>query len=339
MGALGGRLEVARERGFADGLTVPELDARTIDLCDDPNRKRCVLVGSDAASLVEGRGLDKARVDRYTPAVMPPVSSAFNCPRCGESLPAGSSRCDACGAYLMGTPAAGASAPGPKQAASKVSPQGAATGNAALFLILGLIIGGAIGYVLHGAAGPRGEGGMPRGPADVMRGSAATGDDGSSGMGGGMGAGGAGGGTPPQMPPQVVAMVQEYRKALAKDPNDVEANIGFGNLLFDSSQWEKAVDHYGRALAKVPGNADVRVDRAIALHNLDRNDEALKELQRVTREQPTHKGAWLNLGVISATLGDNAGAIAAWEQYLKLDPNSEHAGAIRAQIAELKKAS
>ena len=116
-------------------------------------------------------------------------------------------------------------------------------------------------------------------------------------------------------------MVQQYREALAKDPNDVDANIGFGNLLFDSSQWEKAVDHYGRALAKAPGNADVRVDRAIALHNLDRNDEALKELQRVTREQPTHKNAWLNLGVISATLGDRAGAIAAWEQYLKLDPN------------------
>jgi hypothetical protein len=234
-----------------------------------------------------------------------------------------------------------ASASGPKPAVPKTSPRGAAAGNAGLFLILGLIIGGAIGYVLHGAAGPRSEGGMPRGPADVMRGSAA-GNDGASGMGGGMGAGGGGaggGGTPPQMPPQVVAMVQQYREALAKDPNDVDANIGFGNLLFDSSQWEKAADHYGRALAKAPGNADVRVDRAIALHNLDRNDEALKELQRVTREAPTHKNAWLNLGVISATLGDRAGAIAAWEQYLKLDPSGEHADAIRAQIEDLKKAS
>lgn len=270
---------------------------------------------------------------------MTSARSTFTCPRCGESLPAGSSRCDACGAYVVGTPAAGASASGPKPAAPKAQPGSAAAGNAGLFLILGLIIGGAIGYVLHGAAGPRGEGGMPRGPADVMRGSAAAGDDGASGMAGGMGGGAGGGGTPPQMPPQVVAMVQQYREALAKDPNDVDANIGFGNLLFDSSQWEKAADHYGRALAKAPGNADVRVDRAIALHNLNRNDEALKELQRVTREQPTHKNGWLNLGVISATLGDRAGAIAAWEQYLKLDPSGEHADAIRAQIEELKKAS
>ena len=79
---------------------------------------------------------------------------------------------------------------------SQGPPGGAAAGNAGLFLILGLIIGGAIGYVLHGAAGPRGEGGMPRGPADVMRGSAAAGDDGASGMAGGMGGGGGMGGEP-----------------------------------------------------------------------------------------------------------------------------------------------
>jgi len=172
---------------------------------------------------------------------------------------------------------------------------------------------------------------MPRGPSDIMSG--AGGDAGGGAMGGGMG----GSGAPSQMPPQVVAMVQQYRAALAKDPDDVDANIGLGNLLFDSSQWEKAVDHYGRALAKVPRNADVRVDRAIALHNLNRNDEAKTELERVTKEQPTHRNAWLNLGVIDATIGDRAGAIAAWEQYLKLEPNGDHADAIRAQIQELKK--
>ncbi|MGH7681547.1 MAG: tetratricopeptide repeat protein, partial [Candidatus Eiseniibacteriota bacterium] len=256
-------------------------------------------------------------------------------------------------AYVVADPSGGgASTPGRKAAPQKATPQSAA-GNAGLFLILGLIIGGGIGYALHGATGPREQGGMPKGPSDVMRGAggsdagsgmggdagAGMGGDAGSGMGGAPAGGGMGGGAPSQMPPQVVAMVQQYRAALAKDPNDVDANIGFGNLLFDSSQWEKAVDHYGRALAKNPRNADVRVDRAIALHNLDRNDEAKVELERVTREQPTHRNGWLNLGVVDATIGDRPGAIAAWEQYLKLDPNGEHAEAIRAQIQELKKSS
>jgi tetratricopeptide (TPR) repeat protein len=168
---------------------------------------------------------------------------------------------------------------------------------------------------------------MPTGPADIM-----SGAGGPAGGGAGMG-----GGSPPQMPPQVAEMVQQYRQALARDPDDVDANIGLGNLLFDSGQWQKAVEHYGRALAKAPGNADVRVDRAVALHNLSRNDEALKELERVTREHPQHLNAWLNTGVIEATVGDRAGAIRAWEQYLKLAPSGQHADAIRAQIEELKK--
>ncbi|TMQ67341.1 MAG: tetratricopeptide repeat protein [Candidatus Eisenbacteria bacterium] len=260
-----------------------------------------------------------------TPASM----DTFSCPRCGESLPAGFSRCDACGAYLVAAPAAagpsssrpegtrGGALPGARKTAPGGSP-----GPSWLFLVIGLACGGAVGYALHGAVGPRDQGGMPKGPSDVMRGAA---------MGGGQ--------MPPQMPPQVVAMVQKYRQALARDPDDLEANIGFGNLLFDSGQWQKAIDHYQRALKKSPGDADVRVDMAVAIHSLGQDDIARKELERVTREKPTHLNAWLNLGVVAATLGDNAGAIRAWERYLELDPQGEHAGAVRAQIEMLKKGS
>lgn len=211
------------------------------------------------------------------------------------------------------------------------------SGTSWLFLVIGLLCGGAVGYALHGAVGPRDQGGMPTGPSDLMRG--ATGEDGAFDAGGAGGAPMGGGQMPPQMPPQVTAMVQQYRQALARDPDDLEANIGFGNLLFDSGQWQKAIDHYQRALKKSPKNADVRVDMAIAIHSLGQNDVARKELERVTREQPTHLNAWLNLGVVAATLGDNAGAISAWERYLTLDPNGQHAGAVRAQIDEMKKRS
>ena len=281
---------------------------------------------------------------------------SFPCPRCGELLPPGYPRCDACGAYLVAAPAPHegtrleASGPHPGGARGR-RPRGAARdqgsargGGSAIpstawaFLLVGLLAGGAIGYAIHGSAGPRAEGGMLSGPADAM-----------GGMGAGDGAqneaappSGTPTGAPPagaQMPPQIVAMVQEYREALAKDPDDVDANIGFGNLLFDSAQWQKAVDHYGRALAKAPGNADVRIDMAIAYHNLGQDEQARKEIERVTREHPDHKNAWLNLGVVNATLGDRAAAIRAWERYLTLDPNGPHTAEIRAQIEELRKQS
>ncbi len=263
------------------------------------------------------------------------TDSSITCPRCGERLPEGFTRCDACGALLSAPAAQAPSAPRPAREpkpAARARPAPAPTaqsisGTAWIFLAAGLLCGGAIGYTLHGAVGPREEGGAPMGPADVMSGASA----GQAMPQGQM--------PPGQMPQEVVKMISEYRQRLATNPDDVDANIGMGNLLFDSGQWDRAVDSYQRALDKVPGNADVRVDMAVALHNLGQNQKAKDEMERVTRENPSHRNAWLNLGVVSAQLGDRAGAVKAWEQYLKLEPDGPHAASIRAQIEDMKRGS
>ena len=211
--------------------------------------------------------------------------------------------------------------PAPAPAAQGVS------GTAWIFLVAGLLCGGAIGYTLHGAVAPREEGGAPMGPADVMSGASA-----GQGMPQGQMPQG-------QMPPEVLKMISDYRQRLVTNPDDVEANIGMGNLYFDSNQWEMAVDSYQRALNQAPGNADVRVDMAVALHNLGQNQKAKDEMERVTRESPSHRNAWLNLGVVSAQMGDRGSAIKAWEQYLKLEPNGPHSASIRAQIEAMKRGS
>ena len=270
----------------------------------------------------------------------------FNCPRCGERLPEGFTRCDACGAHVVPPepsreprlePSAHAAGTRKKHAAPEASRM---TGTGWMLLAVGLLCGGAIGYTLRGAVGPREEGGMPSGPADVMSGMS---EGGGGGMGGngmsGNAAGAAGGGMPTGMPEQIRQMVAEYRDRLAKNPKDKEALIGLGNLQFDSHQWDKAVESYQKALDQDPQNGDVRVDMAIAYHQLEQNDQAIQELERVTKETPEHRNAWLNLGVVSAAKGDNARAIRAWEQYLKLEPSSPHAAAIRAQIEDLKRRS
>ena len=269
------------------------------------------------------------------------ASHTITCPRCGERLPEGLTRCDACGAYLVTVPGAG----GAHADHGAVSARGGAkgfrprtggsslTGTAWALLLIGLVLGGAIGYALHGAVGPRMEGGAPSGPADIMAGATGAGAGQPSGMSG------QAPGQAPQMPAEISIQVQKYRQVLARDPGDVEANIGLGNLLFDSGQWEKAVQHYQKALEKDPKNGDVRVDMAIAHHNLGQNDLALVELKRATKEFPDHKNAWLNLGVVSANVGDNATAIRAWERYLVLDPNGPHAASIREEISRLKQGS
>ncbi|MGE5177025.1 MAG: tetratricopeptide repeat protein [Hyphomicrobiales bacterium] len=273
------------------------------------------------------------------------------CPRCGERLPEGFTRCDACGAYLAAVPAAGSGAspnpggrvpsnPGAVRSGGKSgggarppahgqAPKGkrpapkpkllGLSSSTWIMIAVGLLIGGAIGFSLKKSIGAKQEGGMPKGPADVMAG------------GGGMPPGGGG------MPAGIMEEVQKDKAILEKNPDDVAANIDLGNLLFDSNQWEKATEHYGRALAKEPGNADVRVDMAIAYHNLGQDQKAREELERVTKSHPDHKNAWLNLGVIAQSTGDTKAAVAAWEQYLKLDPSGQHAAAIRDEVDRMKK--
>jgi tetratricopeptide repeat protein len=258
------------------------------------------------------------------------------CPRCGESLPPTLDRCDACGADLRARGSSGPTTPAPQKQggarAARREPEGV-PGVAWLLLVVGLAVGGMVGFALHSAIGPRGEEGMPTGPADIMAGG---GSGGAPASGGGMGAG-AGAGAP-QMPTQIVQMVKAYKAAIAKNPKDLEAITGLANLEFDSGQWEKAIDYYTRALAIDPGNADVRVDRAIAYHSSGQNDLAKKELLRVTRERPSHRNAWLNLGVVMRETGDLQGAVTAWERYLEIDPNGEHAADIRKELANLKQA-
>lgn len=271
------------------------------------------------------------------------------CPRCGESLPSTLERCDACGAYLGARGAAATSAQaaahaglapaaGRPDAGRERRPdrsQGRASGKAParreaqgipgiawLLLVVGLVVGGMVGFVLHSSIGPRAEEGMPTGPSDIMAGSGGAGE-------GGMPSGGG-------IPPMVKEEFQAYKAALAKNPNDLDANIGLGNLEFDSAHWMKAIEYYSRALAVDPKNADVRVDRAIAYHGNGQNDLAQAELKRVTKESPGHKNAWLNLGVVAREAGDRATAVRAWERYLELEPSGERSNQIRQELATLK---
>src|SRR5207249_10087629 len=133
-----------------------------------------------------------------------------------------------------------------------------------IFLRVGRGGGGRVGFALHPALGPRGEAGMPAGPADIMAGTPQ--------------------GAPPRMPAQIMQQVQSYKAALAKNPDDLDANIGLGNLEFDSGQWENAIKYYSRALAIDPKNRDVRVARAIADPSRRQNDLAKPQPLHVAKE-------------------------------------------------------
>jgi tetratricopeptide (TPR) repeat protein len=127
------------------------------------------------------------------------------------------------------------------------------------------------------------------------------------------------------------------KEIVKKDPKNLPAWVELGNLYFDSDRPKEAIDAYSRYLAAKPDNPDVRTDMGIMYRKLGQFDKALEEFKKAAQTDPKHVNSRYNIGlVLLHDKQDMKGAINAWEEYLKVDPNSERAQRIRAQIEKMK---
>jgi len=151
----------------------------------------------------------------------------------------------------------------------------------------------------------------------------------------------------PQMPPmpppgpspiEVESKIKLLKEILKKDPKSLSAWMELGNLYFDSGQPKEAIEAYRQYLAMKPDNPDVRTDMGIMYRNLGNVDRALEEFRRAAQSDPKHVNSRYNIGIVLLhDKGDIKGAIKAWEEYLKVDPKSEKASRVRAQMDNLRK--
>ena len=136
---------------------------------------------------------------------------------------------------------------------------------------------------------------------------------------------------------EVAAQIKTLEDIVKKDPKNLSAWVELGNLYFDSDQPKEAIEAYGHYLAAKPDNPDVRTDMGIMYRKLGQFDRALEEFRKAAQSDPKHANSRYNIGlVLLHDKQDMNGAIKAWEEYLKVDPNSERAQRIRAQIEKMK---
>jgi tetratricopeptide (TPR) repeat protein len=136
---------------------------------------------------------------------------------------------------------------------------------------------------------------------------------------------------------EVSSKIQSLKEAVKKDPKNLSAWVELGNLYFDSGQPKEAIDAYRQYLAIKPDNSDVRTDLGIMYRALGEFDRAIEEFTRAAQSDPKHVNSRYNIGIVLLhDKGDIKGAIKAWEDYLKVDPNSERAQRIRTQIEKMK---
>jgi cytochrome c-type biogenesis protein CcmH/NrfG len=154
-------------------------------------------------------------------------------------------------------------------------------------------------------------------------------------------------GPPPEMtqesdlavpnPAEVAAKTQALKDIVQKDPKNLSAWAELGNIYFDTNQPQEAIDAYSKYLALKPDNADVRTDMGIMYRKLSDFDRALKEFRTAAQNDPKHVNSRYNIGIVLLhDKQDIKGAIKAWEDYLKVDPKSERANRVRAQMDKLR---
>lgn len=125
--------------------------------------------------------------------------------------------------------------------------------------------------------------------------------------------------------------------AVSKNPNDYDSLIQLGNLFYDGKQFPSAIQYYQRALAIHPDNPDVRTDMGTAYWYAGNTDKALAELQTSLKSRPGHPQTLFNLGWVRwQGKADPKGAVEAWEQLLKLNPEYPQRQQVEQYIAKAK---
>ena len=132
------------------------------------------------------------------------------------------------------------------------------------------------------------------------------------------------------------AQASALRNIAEKDAANVQSRVQLGNMYFDAERYQDAIRWYEEALALNPNDVSVSTDLGVCFYYTDQPDRAVRQLEQSLRVDPKHTKTLLNLGIVKAFgKQDIPGATAAWEQVVKLDPNSPEAQAAQRALANL----
>ncbi|HTW59590.1 MAG TPA: tetratricopeptide repeat protein [Terriglobales bacterium] len=184
-----------------------------------------------------------------------------------------------------------------------------------------LVIGVALGYLFRGSAS------KPEPKSPVVQ---ASGDPASAA---------------PQMPSldQMKQMADKQAEPLlAKlktDPNNSDLLSRVATVYEKTHQFGVAADYYQKAVQADPKNLSARTELASCLYYEGDVEGAVKQLQASLAQNPQDANSLFNLGMIRwKGKGDAKGAIEAWKQLLKSNPqmSSDKKAQVQRMLAEVQ---
>jgi cytochrome c-type biogenesis protein CcmH/NrfG len=146
-----------------------------------------------------------------------------------------------------------------------------------------------------------------------------------------------GGFAPPPVNDDKVGRIAMAQQLVARDPKNVQAWIQLGNDFFDTNQYQKSIEAYGRALELQPDNPDVLTDQGVMYRAVGQFEQAIANFEKAQKVAPTHLQSLINIAVVYDTdLKKTDKAVAALEKILQLDPTGNFGSQAKEFLAAIK---
>lgn len=120
---------------------------------------------------------------------------------------------------------------------------------------------------------------------------------------------------------------------LQKSPNDPTLLAKLGYVYYATHNFKQAAEYYERSV-NVHDDVAIRTELGRAYFYAGDADRALAEFQHIIEADPGNANALYNVGMIRwKQKGDTKGAIAAWQQLLKTNPDHPRRADVEQLIA------
>jgi len=128
------------------------------------------------------------------------------------------------------------------------------------------------------------------------------------------------------------AAIEQFEAELRNDPSNCKAEAVIGNILLEQRrETDQALADLDKALASCPNLSQAHTDRGRALLKLSRNDEAVKELQIAEQDTPDDTATHFYLAQAYRAMGQAEQAKSEMQLFSKLEEARHAATAKRAQ--------
>ena len=133
--------------------------------------------------------------------------------------------------------------------------------------------------------------------------------------------------------------VTALKSVAEREPSNAKPRIDLGNLYFDAERYDDAITWYEAALKLAPRDVNLSTDLGVCYYYVNQPDKALEQFDRSLKLDPKHAKTLLNLGIVKAFgKQDLQGASDAWQQVIKLAPDSPEGQAAKRALDSLQAA-